>query len=84
MKGGGKYPAFLFVIISYLIMKNNYKILFTLLSLLGLLFVFSCKEDEQNRILNYQKGVYLGKEDEKLDKTILDSLSQHVNRQSYN
>ena len=65
-------------------MKNNYKILFTLLSLLGLLFVFSCKEDEQNRILNYQKGGYLGKEDEKLDKTILDSLSQHVNRQSYN
>ena len=65
-------------------MKNNYKILFTLLSLFGLLFVFSCKEDEQNRILNYQKGVYLGKEDEKLDKTILDSLSQHVNRQSYN
>ncbi len=65
-------------------MKNNYKILFTLLSLFVLLFVFSCKEEEQNRVLDYQKGVYLGKEDEKLDKTLVDSLSQHVNRQSYN
>ena len=65
-------------------MKNNYKFLFTLLSMFGLLFVFSCKEEEQNRVLNYQKGIYLGKEDQKLDKTLVDSLSQHVNRQSYN
>tara|TARA_Y100000746_G_scaffold211100_1_gene201882 strand:+ start:874 stop:1071 length:198 start_codon:yes stop_codon:yes gene_type:complete len=65
-------------------MKNNYKFLFTLLSLFGLLFVFSCKEEERNRVLNYQKGVYLGKKDQELDKTLVDSLSQHVNRQSYN
>ena len=65
-------------------MKNNYKFLFTLLSLFGLLLVISCKEEEQNRVLNYQKGVYLGKKDQKLDKTLVDSLSQHVNRQSYN
>ena len=50
----------------------------------GLLFVFSYKEEEQNRVLNYQKGVYLGKKDQELDKTLVDSLSQHVNRQSYN
>ena len=62
----------------------NYKFIITLISLFGLLFIFSCKEEEQNRILNYQKGVYLGKEDEKLDKKLVDSLSQHVNRQSYN
>ena len=49
-------------------MQNNYKFLFTVLTLFGLLFVFSCKKEEQNRILNYKKGVYLGKEDEKLDK----------------
>ena len=65
-------------------MKNNYKFLFTLLSMFGLLFVFSCKEEERNRVLNYQKGVYLGKKDQDLDKTLVDSLSQHVNRQSYN
>ena len=65
-------------------MKNNYKFLFTLLSMFGLLFVFSYKEEEQNRVLNYQKGVYLGKKDQELDKTLVDSLSQHVNRQSYN
>ena len=65
-------------------MKNNYKFLFTLLSMFGLLFVFSCKEEEQNRILNYKKGVYLGKEDEKLNKNLVNSLSQHVNRQSFN
>ena len=65
-------------------MKKNYQFIFTLLSLIGLLFVFSCKEEEQNRVLNYQKGIYLGKEDQKLDKTLVDSLSQHVNRQSYN
>ena len=50
----------------------------------GLLFVFSCKEEEQNRLLSYQKGVYLGKTDQKLDKALVDYLSQHVNRQSYN
>ena len=65
-------------------MKNNYKFLFTLLSMFGLLFVFSCKEEERNRVLNYQKGVYLGKKDQELDKTLVDSLIQHVNRQSYN
>ena len=53
-------------------MKNNYKFLFTLLSMFGLLFVFSCKEEEQNRVLNYQKGVYLGKKDLELDKTLED------------
>ena len=84
MKGGGKYPAFFICYYILLKMKNNYKFLFTLLSMFGLLFVFSCKEEEQNRVLNYQKGVYLGKKDQELDKTLVDSLSQHVNRQSYN
>ena len=65
-------------------MKNNFKFLFTLLSMFGFLFVFSCKEEEQNRLLSYQKGVYLGKKDQELDRTLVDSLSQHVNRQSYN
>ncbi len=50
----------------------------------ALLFVFSCKEEEQNRILNYEKGVYLGKEDDKLDESLVYSLSQHVNRQKNN
>ena len=52
--------------------------------IIGFLFVSSCKEEEQNRILNYKKGVYLGKEDEKLNKNLVNSLSQHVNRQSFN
>jgi len=52
--------------------------------LFSLLFLSSCKEEEQNRILNYNKGVYLGKEDEKLKEDLVNSLSQHVSKQSYN
>ncbi len=65
-------------------MQNNNKFLFTIIMIIGFLFVSSCKEEEQNRILNYKKGVYLGKEDEKLNKNLVNSLSQHVNRQSFN
>jgi len=57
-------------------MKNNYKFLFTLLSLFGLLFVFSCKEEEQNRVLNYQKGVYLGQKDQ---DPLIDLKQQEIN-----
>ncbi|MAQ07867.1 MAG: hypothetical protein CMN50_09265 [SAR116 cluster bacterium] len=65
-------------------MFKKYKFLFSGLALFSLLFLFSCKEEEQNRILNYNKGVYLGKEDEKLKEDLVNSLSQHVSKQSYN
>ena len=65
-------------------MKNYIKFLITLLTWSGLIFVFSCKEEERNRILNYKKGIYLGKKDQELDKNLVNNLSQHVNRQSFN
>ena len=65
-------------------MFKTYKSLFSGLALFSLLFLSSCKEEEQNRILNYNKGVYLGKEDEKLKEDLVNSLSQHVSKQSYN
>jgi|TARA_B100000401_G_scaffold283295_1_gene193582 hypothetical protein len=65
-------------------MFKKYKFLFSGLALFSLLFLSSCKEEEQNRILNYNKGVYLGKEDEKLKEDLVNSLSQHVSKQSYN
>ncbi len=65
-------------------MFKKYKFLISGLALFSLLFLSSCKEEEQNRILNYNKGVYLGKEDEKLKEDLVNSLSQHVSKQSYN
>ncbi len=60
---------------------NKYVIILISLSFL---FTTSCREEEQNRLLQYNKGVYLGKKDEKLDKKIINLLSLHVSRQSYN
>ncbi len=65
-------------------MKKHIKYLITFLTWFGLLFIFSCKEEERNRILNYKKGFYLGKEDQKLDSNLVNNLSQHVYRQSFN
>ena len=65
-------------------MKNYIKLLITFLTWFGLIFVFSCKEEERNRILNYKKGFYLGKKDQNLDKNLVNNLSQHVNKQNFN
>jgi hypothetical protein len=48
---------------------------FVLLSLLALSFVLiACAEEEQNRVLSYDKGTYLGKMDQKLTENQLRQL----------
>ena len=43
----------------------------------------SCQE-EQGRILNYKKGVYLGKKDDNLTKEQVNKLKLHTSRQRSN
>ena len=44
----------------------------------------SCRQEEQNRVLNYEKGVYLGKEDTALSEKIVTKLRMHTSRQRSN
>ena len=48
---------------------------FVFLSLLALSFgLIACAEEEQNRVLSYEKGTYLGQEDQKLTEAQLRQL----------
>ena len=49
--------------------------------LISSLLLSSCKESEQGRILNYKKGVYLGKKDNTLSKDQVYNLKIHTSRQ---
>jgi len=49
--------------------------------LISSLLLSSCKESEQGRILNYKKGVYLGKKDNTLTKDQVYNLKMHTSRQ---
>ena len=49
--------------------------------LISSLLLRSCKESEQGRILNYKKGVYLGKKDNTLSKDQVYNLKMHTSRQ---
>ena len=49
--------------------------------LISSLLLSSCKESEQGRILNYKKGVYLGKKDNTLSKDQAYNLKMHTSRQ---
>ena len=49
--------------------------------LISSLHLSSCKESEQGRILNYKKGVYLGKKDNTLSKDQVYNLKMHTSRQ---
>ncbi|MCH1559489.1 MAG: hypothetical protein L7T23_04950 [Alphaproteobacteria bacterium] len=49
--------------------------------LISSLLLSSCKETEQGRILNYKKGVYLGKKDNTLTKDQVYNLKMHTSRQ---
>ena len=44
----------------------------------------ACDEDEQGRVLRYEKGTYLGPQDQELDQETLDALRQRARRQSGN
>lgn len=41
----------------------------------------ACEEDEQDRILRYEKGTYLGQDDKPLDQETLDELRSRVRNQ---
>ena len=43
-----------------------------------------CRESEQNRVLTYKKGEYLGKPDTELNEKQLNALSGRVSNQSFN
>ncbi|MDA1135298.1 MAG: hypothetical protein O2916_03560 [Proteobacteria bacterium] len=46
--------------------------------------ISSCREDEQNRVLNYNKGVYLGEKDTQLTEQQITKLRIHTSRQKSN
>ena len=58
---------------------NKFYIIISIFS--GCLLLSSCQESEQGRILNYKKGVYLGKKDESLTKDQVYNLKMHASRQ---
>ena len=63
------------------ILININKIYLIISILSGCLLLSSCQESEQGRILNYKKGVYLGKKDESLTKDQVYNLKMHASRQ---
>jgi hypothetical protein len=58
---------------------NNVYLIISIL--ISSLLLSSCKESEQGRILNYKKGVYLGKKDNTLTKDQVYNLKMHTSRQ---
>tara|TARA_B100001564_G_C20041540_1_gene403519 strand:+ start:136 stop:330 length:195 start_codon:yes stop_codon:yes gene_type:complete len=46
--------------------------------------VLSSCQEEQGRILNYKKGVYLGKKDSSLTEEQVNKLKMHTSRQRSN
>jgi hypothetical protein len=54
------------------------------LVLLGVaLAVEGCREDEQDRVLRYQPGTYLGQADEPLDQQQVEELHERATRQQF-
>ncbi len=56
-------------------------ILLVLVGLVVASLVAGCRKEEQGRILNYQKGIYLGPSEAKLSEGTRDELRQRVRRQ---
>jgi hypothetical protein len=61
-----------------------YKNLLIVLFILSTFLISSCREDEQNRVLNYNKGVYLGEKDTQLTEQQITKLRIHTSRQKSN
>tara|TARA_A100001234_G_scaffold139273_1_gene122258 strand:+ start:259 stop:474 length:216 start_codon:yes stop_codon:yes gene_type:complete len=61
------------------------KNLFVITALVGLAVgLFGCNQDEQGRILSYEKGTYLGQADQKLGENQLRDLETRTSLQSWN
>jgi hypothetical protein len=61
-----------------------YKNLLIMLFILSTFLISSCREEEQNRVLNYNKGVYLGEKDTPLTEQQITKLKIHTSRQKTN
>ena len=57
---------------------------FIVISIFLTSLVLSSCQEEQGRILNYKKGVYLGKKDNTLTKEQVNNLKMHTSRQRSN
>ena len=61
------------------------KNLFVITALVGLAVgLLGCNQDEQGRILSYEKGTYLGQADQKLGEIQLRDLEMRTSLQSWN
>ena len=65
-------------------MNPGYRRLVAVVGLVALAALAGCREDEQDRPLTYEKGVYKGKADDSLPDGTLDALRQRAQQQSYN
>ena len=65
-------------------MKKTIQLVFTamLVTAFGL-GLSGCREEEQNRVLNYDKGTYLGPQDQKLSDQKVNELVRRSAYQSY-
>jgi hypothetical protein len=61
-----------------------HKTLLLMLFILSTFLVSSCREEEQNRVLNYKKGVYLGQQDTALTEQQITKLRIQTSRQRSN
>ena len=57
---------------------------FLIISIFLYSFLLSSCQEEQGRILNYKKGVYLGKKDDILTTEQVNKLKMHTSRQRSN
>ncbi|PQM69719.1 MAG: hypothetical protein CML70_01875 [Rhodobacterales bacterium] len=57
---------------------------FLIISIFLSSFLLSSCQEEQGRILNYKKGVYLGKKDDILTTEQVNKLKMHTSRQRSN
>ena len=60
------------------------KIILLILFTISTILISSCRQEEQNRVLNYEKGVYLGKKDTALSEKLVTKLRMHTSRQRSN
>ena len=65
-------------------LKMINKITLLILFAISTIFISSCRQEEQNRVLNYEKGVYLGKKDTALSEKLVTKLRMHTSRQRSN
>ena len=55
----------------------------TLVGLVVLAALTGCRAEEQGRVTAYEKGVYLGQQDEALSQETKDALRQRARKQSF-